>query len=52
MAFDTGKHIRRLVEVALGGNMPSALWVLKLSYLFGKRENNSISSLFPLGNTF
>jgi len=35
MVFDSGKQIHsRLVGVALDCDMHSALWVLKLSYLF------------------
>jgi len=38
----------RLVGVALDDTMPSALWVLKFSYLFGKRNNISLFILFSI----
>jgi len=40
------------VGVALDSNMTSALWVLKFSFLFGKREDNSLVFLcFLLSGT-
>jgi len=43
----TGERVHsRLVGVTLNGNMPSALWALKFSYLFDKREEIPFFSFF------
>lgn len=47
--MDSGKRIHsRLVGVALDGIVPSALWLLKFSYIICKRECHSPCSPFYL----